>query len=558
MSAARVARQVLSDALSPGEVCGSQEEWAQALGELQAVMDTATAAQDAAIVRLAAIEPEVLDDGEVIETHRALGHVALDAPAMVSWTLNVSAVQAERRVRAAVRMAADGPEGTPTETGLRGLHTAMGAGRLDAYRASVVATELEEAPAEVAASVVAGLHEYFGSEDGPRLRRRVRRMLARISPDLVRQRAVRARSECRLERWVGEPGVDTWHGTFPSEEAAQAWAAIDALAQQYVTDGVCDRVDRARAKALTDLVAGNATIDVQIVHTIAAEVPTAAGSARGTRASEGASDDLVDVGAPASEAGASKAAPGDLVEVTGLRPGEPTLVSRAWLDHASAPHPTSDTSAGRAAPRPRGEPRGGLAPCDPLTDALLDPDGALTTDTYRPGKALAALVRARDGHCRFPGCHVAARFCDLDHVTPWPTGPTSAANLVCLCRRHHRIKQRPGWQAVLHPDATLTWTDPTGRNRTTHPVDHLHRAVLPDRGSDPAPITYNPRLVTPDAPHSTLEYHLEHNPGPPPARPRIRCRIDHHHPTAARAHLAYTSAHPPRRRALPPPDDPPF
>ncbi|WP_200934510.1 hypothetical protein, partial [Nostocoides sp. Soil756] len=81
MSAARVARRALSDVLSPGEVRGSQEEWAHALGELQAVIDTATAAQDAAIVRLAAIEPQVLDDGEVIDTHRALGHVALDAPA---------------------------------------------------------------------------------------------------------------------------------------------------------------------------------------------------------------------------------------------------------------------------------------------------------------------------------------------------------------------------------------------------------------------------------------------------------------------------------------------
>ncbi|WP_157622645.1 hypothetical protein, partial [Nostocoides sp. Soil756] len=117
MSAARSARRALSEVLSPGEVRGSQEEWAHALGELQAVIDTATAAQDAAIVRLAAIEPEVLDDGEVIDTHRALGHVALDAPAIVSGVLTITAVHAERRVRAAVRMAADGPDGTPTQTG---------------------------------------------------------------------------------------------------------------------------------------------------------------------------------------------------------------------------------------------------------------------------------------------------------------------------------------------------------------------------------------------------------------------------------------------------------
>ena len=77
------------------------------------------------------------------------------------------------------------------------------------------------------------------------------------------------------------------------------------------------------------------------------------------------------------------------------------------------------------------------------------------------------LVKARDGRCRFPGCAVAARFCDLDHVRPWPTGPTHPTNLICLCRRHHRIKQRHGWRVTLTDDGTTTWTDPTGRQRTT-------------------------------------------------------------------------------------------
>lgn len=45
---------------------------------------------------------------------------------------------------------------------------------------------------------------------------------------------------------------------------------------------------------------------------------------------------------------------------------------------------------------------------------------------------------------------------------------------MCLCRRHHRIKQRDGWTVKLRPDGTATWTDPTGLQRTTWPVDHLH------------------------------------------------------------------------------------
>ncbi len=123
---------------------------------------------------------------------------------------------AERRVLSAVRLAADGPAGTVTETGLGGLHEAMWSGRLDAYRASVVTTELDEAPPEVRATVVAALESRFDTEDASHLRRRCRRVLARISPDLLRQKAVRVRAESSLRRWADEPGVDRWEGTFPS------------------------------------------------------------------------------------------------------------------------------------------------------------------------------------------------------------------------------------------------------------------------------------------------------------------------------------------------------
>ena len=146
----------------------------------------------------------------------------------------------------------------------------MAAGRLDTYRASVVAAELVEAPPEVAATVVAALEGHFGSEDAAHLRRRCRRVLTRISPDLLVQRARRARQECGLRRWADEPGVDKWVGTFPSEDAAAAWAAIDALAHQYRTQGACPTIERARAKALTDLVAGHATIDTILTLTVPA------------------------------------------------------------------------------------------------------------------------------------------------------------------------------------------------------------------------------------------------------------------------------------------------
>ncbi|MBD3785085.1 MAG: hypothetical protein IE926_19430, partial [Micrococcales bacterium] len=377
VAAARAARRLVEQVLSPSRVHGSVEEWSAAVGELQSLIDVATAAQDEAIVRLAAIEPEVLDDGEPVETHRALGHVSLDAAPVVSGVLNVSAVHAERRVRDAVRRAADGPDGTESCTGLGGLHAAMAAGRLDGYRAGVVAYELEGVPAEAARAVIAALEESLEREDATRLRRRVRRVLARISPDLLRQRAVRARSQSSLRRWVDEPGVDTWLGTFPSEEACAAWAAIDALAQRYVTDGTCDRIERARAKALTDLVTSHATIDLQVHVVAAADAPEP------------------------DRRTASTGDPGDLVAVHGLAPGEPVLVAGDWLEQAIAGTTARADRYGRVV-------------LDPTTGALTAADDGLDTDAYRPGVRLAGLVRTRDGHCRFPGCHVAARFCDLD------------------------------------------------------------------------------------------------------------------------------------------------
>ncbi|MBR7743324.1 HNH endonuclease [Phycicoccus sp. BSK3Z-2] len=547
-AAARGATRVLGAAAGPSETVGSRAEWVEALEALQALVDTAQAAQDVATVRLAAIEPETLESGEEIETHRAPGHVALDAPALVSGALVVTQVEAERRVRAAVRLAADGPEGTDTATGLAGLHLAMASGRLDPYRAGVVATELEECPAEVAATVVTGLEEYLGVEDGPRLRRRVRRMLARISPDLLRQRAVRARSESRLERWAGEPGVDTWHGTFPSEEALVAWAAIDDLAQRYVADGTCSRVDRARAKALTDLVTGAATVDVDVRLTVPAE----AGASPGACPADAASD---------------------LVEVGGARPAEPMLVPRGWL--GSPAHGAG--SCADAPPASRGEgggpPRGIRDPessknlvCDPGSGGVVDPRDDLRSSGYRLGRRLARLVRDRDGRCRFPGCHVAARFCDLDHVLPWPAGVTSAANLVCLCRRHHRVKQRPGWRVVLAPDGTARWTDPTGRTRMTAPLDRLDPVVLPDLGTDPAS-----EAGAPDGGgdlFSPVEYALEHllvpsRQGPrrsraAPAAPGDGCRVDVH-VLRGPSRLVDLPRHRPRAGRPPPrPDVPPF
>ncbi|ABM16312.1 MULTISPECIES: HNH endonuclease signature motif containing protein [Mycolicibacterium] len=93
---------------------------------------------------------------------------------------------------------------------------------------------------------------------------------------------------------------------------------------------------------------------------------------------------------------------------------------------------------------------------------------------YRPSTKLAAFVRARDLFCRYPGCDVPAEHCDLDHVVPYPYGPTHPSNLNCKCRTHHLGKTfAEGWQEQQLPDGTVLWTTPAGQRCTTVPGSWL-------------------------------------------------------------------------------------
>jgi Domain of unknown function (DUF222) len=105
---------------------------------------------------------------------------------------------------------------------------------------------------------------------------------------------------------------------------------------------------------------------------------------------------------------------------------------------------------------------------DPLSGALLDHGRT----TYRPPAALADYVRARDVHCRSPICRRRALDAELDHVVPYPEGPTSADNLVDSCVHDHHLKHSPGWHVTFHQDGRLEWITPTGHRYFSHPYDY--------------------------------------------------------------------------------------
>ncbi|MCJ0906924.1 HNH endonuclease signature motif containing protein [Rhodococcus sp. ARC_M6] len=110
------------------------------------------------------------------------------------------------------------------------------------------------------------------------------------------------------------------------------------------------------------------------------------------------------------------------------------------------------------------------------------PPGALV---YTPGAALAAYVRAVDGHCRYPGCSVPAQRCQLDHVVefdhddPVRGGWTVEANLQAVCSHHHQLKTYRLWTPVLLDGRAVHWTDNT-RGLTAVTVPGGHSAPPPD------------------------------------------------------------------------------
>ena len=111
--------------------------------------------------------------------------------------------------------------------------------------------------------------------------------------------------------------------------------------------------------------------------------------------------------------------------------------------------------------------RARLRPLVPANELKAEP-------RYRPSAALADFIRARDLHCRFPGCDKPAEVCDIDHTIPYRLGGrTHPSNLSLKCRPHHLLKTfwsgQNGWRETQFSDGAIVWTSPSGRAYTTTP-----------------------------------------------------------------------------------------
>jgi hypothetical protein len=118
---------------------------------------------------------------------------------------------------------------------------------------------------------------------------------------------------------------------------------------------------------------------------------------------------------------------------------------------------------------------------DPLTGHLLD----YGTRTYLPD-ALREYVIARDSTCTSPGCRQPAARSQLDHIVPFPNGPSDPANTHMHCKRDHDLKGRGTLILDTHEaDGSATWRTRDGQHGVTpvrpylNPPDEIPSKEIP-------------------------------------------------------------------------------
>jgi hypothetical protein len=138
----------------------------------------------------------------------------------------------------------------------------------------------------------------------------------------------------------------------------------------------------------------------------------------------------------------------------------------------------------------------GCGTLDPRIAALLECDALVITvemiagfpvsaptATHKFNRAQRRAMRARDQHCRFPGCR-RTRHLHAHHIKPFATSRrTSVADGVLLCPQHHALVHLRGYSITLGTDHRVTVTRPDGSvlvGAALPPPAHISRpAELP-------------------------------------------------------------------------------
>lgn len=408
------------------------------------VAAAAAAAQFAAIAELARRRPRSFA-GDGPAGHSDAGdplvpEISEFAVDEVAAALRLSRPAAEARLHVAVEL-----------TRLPAVAAALGGGVLDVAKARAVVEAVTVLDAPTATAVSERVLPRSGGQTVGQLRAALSRAVLTADPAAAEIRHERAVAGRAVTLQPARDGMAELWALLPADAAVAVYGRLDEMARRDARD---DRtMDARRADALIAGVLAPPRSPVVspagqpvAVDGMAAGQPTSAVAAAattrttrrpGARPRPAAS---VHVTVPAATALGAGDEPGVLA---GYGPVPASMARRL---------------AGTAAWR--------KVTIDSATGAVSE----VGRTPYTPSAALADLVRIRDATCRFPGCRQPAQRCDLDHVVPWPDGPTTAGNLAALCRHHHRLKHQTRWTVRAGPGGDLLWTSPAGQQYPTSPA----------------------------------------------------------------------------------------
>ena len=328
--------------------------------------------------------------------------------------------------------------------------TALSEGTLSSAQANVITKASFELPDELLPEFEQRVLARAETQSLTNLTRTAQRAAHRLDPASMAEKARRAISERHVRISPAGPGTAWLMALLPAADAHTIQSRLDAAAR---TAGPEDprTLDQLRADTLTS----------------------------------GLLTGLPDAGLPTEQ---------------GRRPGINVTISLdtllgkddhpGWLDNYG---PLSADYTREIAHDPTGTWRRLIT--DPLTGQLLD----YGTTRYRPPQHLTEHIITRDGECTFPYCTHPAQRSDLDHITPYPHGPTAASNLQPLHRRHHNAKTQAGWHPQRDPVTGEThWTSPQGRKYQSKPPQ---RWTTPPPDNEPqTPTGDEPPLGPPQTP----------------------------------------------------------